>query len=67
MKGGGGKFRVDKFLLLMNYLKNVVQEEGRSNKDRRNEVKVMKRREECGLLAECLLCLNWVMKRLPFR
>ena len=26
-KGGGEKFRVDRFLFLMNYLKNVVQEE----------------------------------------
>jgi len=42
----------------MNYLKNVVQEEGRSNKEKRNVVKVMKRKEECGLLAECVLCLN---------
>jgi hypothetical protein len=32
--GGGGEFRVDKFLLLMKYLKNIMQEEGSSNKER---------------------------------
>jgi hypothetical protein len=42
----------------MNYLKNIMQEEGRSNKERRNEMKLMKRKKECGLLAECPLCFN---------
>jgi hypothetical protein len=43
-----------------------MQEEGRSNKERRNEIKLMKRKKECGLFAECHLCLNFLIKRIPF-
>jgi hypothetical protein len=35
-----------------------MPEEERSNKERRNEIKLMKRKKEFGLLAECHLCLN---------
>jgi hypothetical protein len=42
----------------MNYLKNIMQKEGRSNKEGSNEIKVMKQKKECDWLAECRLRLD---------
>jgi hypothetical protein len=57
-KKGKREIQSRQISLVNDLLEKNMQEEGRSNKERRNEIKVIKRKKECGLLAECRLSLS---------